>query len=107
MINSSSTLIELWKHECDRVFADKLVSLSDKQTFGQHLKQLCDSTFEIKHTESFVSFVPFLRDDVYDEDGILLEERPLVRFFFLKFFNHKYVVWILFFFYRKKIAFKL
>jgi dynein heavy chain len=74
-----STLLRIWKHECARVFSDKLTNLKDKaiyekfmdaellETFGSVLAEECKAPFYM---------VNFLRPDVFDEEGVLLEEAP-------------------------------
>ena len=74
-----ATLLRIWKHECERVFSDKLTNLKDKatykgfmdaqllETFGPDLAELTSDPFYM---------VNFLRPDVFDEDGGLVEEAP-------------------------------
>ena len=118
-VPDGKTLILLWRHENERVFADKLTTIADKDLFKTQLdgclKELLDSaikpsaaatggapakfgakpakkpaattakgsandkvcTFdEIVKEDPF--FVDFLRDEVYDEDGVLVSEAPKV-----------------------------
>jgi|TARA_B110000091_G_scaffold203611_1_gene237290 dynein heavy chain len=117
-IPDSKALISLWRHENDRVFADKLTTLEDKSTFqdqlDSHTKEIlvsCDTpaikaamtakpvagkgnqfakkapaagavakdsvvAFDDLKEEQF--FVDFLRDDEFDEDGIMVNEAPKV-----------------------------
>jgi dynein heavy chain len=75
-------LIGLWKHECDRVFSDKLTTDKDKLSYEGFVKTIGTDVFggslystacsEPKH------MVNFLRNDVYDEDDVLIEEAPKV-----------------------------
>jgi dynein heavy chain len=37
---SESDLIKLWVHECQRVFQDRLVNISDQDTFKTYLKTI-------------------------------------------------------------------
>ena len=74
-----ATLLRIWKHECARVFSDKLTNLRDKATyadymdaqlqesFGYEMMNLCKDPFYM---------VNFLRSDVYDEEGVLTDEAP-------------------------------
>lgn len=74
-----STLLKIWKHECARVFSDKLTNLKDKavydkfmdsqilESFGPELSEECKAPFYM---------VNFLRPDVVDEEGITTEEAP-------------------------------
>jgi dynein heavy chain len=121
-IPTAKILVLLWRHECERVFSDKLTTLPDKASFhseldvvtqeilsdpgtaaaanlkapppkpGQKKKSDAGSsakstggkkaddkpfTFEdIKSEDPY--FVDFLRDDEYDEDGVLVAEAPKV-----------------------------
>jgi dynein heavy chain, axonemal len=74
-------LLRLWKHECARVFEDKLVSLGDKGWFQSTLGRVCEEVFG-EELATKVSgeqiFVDFFRDDVYDDDEVLIEEAPKV-----------------------------
>ena len=107
-----SVLVQLWRHEAERVFSDKLVNLQDKDKFKKELdlvsKQLTGAVVKgskrppsaLKSPKRGKSvsrpgsapaadvharctapalFVDFLRDDEYDEDGILARSRrPIV-----------------------------
>ena len=108
-----SVLVQLWRHEAERVFSDKLVNLQDKDKFKKELdlvsKQLTGAAPQksgkgkdrppsalkspTKRGKSVsrpgsapaadihsrctapALFVDFLRDDEYDEDGILARSR--------------------------------
>jgi dynein heavy chain len=41
-------LIGLWRHECERVFSDKLVSLPDKKIFQDYLDRVTKDVFRDK-----------------------------------------------------------
>lgn len=41
-------LVGLWRHECERVFSDKLISLADKKVFTGHLNRVTQRVFEQK-----------------------------------------------------------
>jgi dynein heavy chain len=76
-------LIGLWRHECERVFSDKLVSLGDKKIFQDYLDRVTKDVFRDKlnlDDEQLITsyqFAIFLRDDVYEDDE-LIEAAPLV-----------------------------
>ena len=108
-----NVLVQLWRHEAERVFSDKLVNLQDKDKFKKELdlvsKQLTGAAPQksgkgkdrppsalkspTKRGKSVsrpgsapaadihsrcvapALFVDFLRDDEYDEDGILARSR--------------------------------
>jgi dynein heavy chain len=44
-VQSSKTLVLLWRHECDRVFSDKLTTILDKAAFSEQLN---------KHTKDLI-----------------------------------------------------
>lgn len=78
-------LLALWRHECERVFEDKLVNQDDKNVFHQ----LLDKTSIDKFKETFPDkeeedlkitqlFADFQRKDVFDEYGDMIEEAPFV-----------------------------
>jgi dynein heavy chain, axonemal len=121
-VTNSKAFISLWRHECDRVFSDKLTTIQDKAAFSDqlniHTKILLDSLSDPKNlstsgkndpkaksgakpaptspkkakggkdddpvlsyedlisVESF--WVDFLRDDIYDDDGVLIQEAPKI-----------------------------
>ena len=77
-------LIALWRHECERVFNDKLTNLADKKTFMDYLDRTTKDIFRDRlnlDDEQLITnyaFAIFQRDDVYDEYDELVEEAPLV-----------------------------
>jgi dynein heavy chain len=75
------TLLRIWKHECARVFGDKLTNLKDKSIYYDFMEKQLTETFGIDMAD--VSRPPFymvnfLRPDVYDEEGSLIEDAPKV-----------------------------
>ena len=79
--NPSGTLLNLWKHECERVFCDKLVDNADKFWFQNTFNAVTAQSFGPVAAENCVGdvyFVDFLRDDTFDEDGVMLTEAPKV-----------------------------
>jgi len=40
VISNSKPLMSLWKHECSRVFADRLTTQEDKDWFAAAMKQV-------------------------------------------------------------------
>jgi len=38
-------LIALWKHECERVFVDKFISLKDKKTVNEYIQEISFESF--------------------------------------------------------------
>lgn len=86
MKDSKLYMIGLWRHECQRTFVDKLLSMADKKTFEDILdrvtkdkfKELPNATYEDEDLMTQFQFADFMRDDVYNEDGELIEEAPFV-----------------------------
>eukprot|EP00956_Cyclotella_meneghiniana_P009264 scaffold12733_cov74-Cyclotella_meneghiniana.AAC.6 len=80
--SSHNMLLGLWRHECDRVFCDKLATAKDKESYEGFINEIGQSTFGQELYETSCSkpkyMVSFLRDDVYDEDEILVEEAPKI-----------------------------
>lgn len=77
-------LMALWRHECERVFEDKLVNYDDKKVFHDLLDKVTIEKFkdqfnmdddELKITQLFADFQ---RKDIYDEYGDIVEEAPYV-----------------------------
>ncbi|RYG67614.1 hypothetical protein EON64_07065, partial [archaeon] len=73
------TLLRIWKHECSRVFCDKLTNLKDKAIYNQYMENQLVESFGADltaQTQTPVYMVNFLRPDVLDEEGVLVEEAP-------------------------------
>jgi len=78
----TNMLVGLWKHECDRVFCDKLTNNKDKDNYEKIIKEIAvecfgEETFNLAAAEPRF-MVSFLRDDIYDEDEVLQELAPKV-----------------------------
>eukprot|EP00887_Chlorella_sp_A99_P001633 scaffold8.g1633.t1 len=73
-------LLALWAHECQRVFADKLISLEDKAWVEGVVQELCQQTFgpeQAAQAAEPLYFVDFLREPPRDEaTGELCGPRP-------------------------------
>ena len=77
----SETLLGLWYHECMRVFCDKLTNDKDKKWYEHYMKQHIEANFPNlaeRIIDEELLFVDFLRDDVFDENDILVEVAPKV-----------------------------
>ena len=69
-------------HRCERVFNDKLTNYKDKDVCTGAIQETITEVFD----EAVVAGIPedellmvnFLRDDIYDEDGVMQEEAPKV-----------------------------
>jgi dynein heavy chain len=77
-------LIALWRHECDRTFLDKLISNTDKKCFTDLLDRVTKEKFrdslgfDDEQLMTDYLFADFMREDVVDEYGDLVEEAPFV-----------------------------
>jgi len=77
-------LIGLWRHECERTFADKLVNLADKKTFQDILNKVTKEKFrdslgfDDEQLMTNMLFADWQRDDIFDEYGELVEKAPFV-----------------------------
>jgi dynein heavy chain len=79
--SAAGTLLTLWKHECERVFCDKLTNNTDKDWYVQAMEKLLVERFGVelaKKTQEDAYFVDFFREDVYDEDDILVNLAPKI-----------------------------
>ena len=84
LINFSpqNMLIGLWKHKCDWVFCDKLTTNKDKESYSNFVEKIGSNVFgddlycSACREKKFM--VSFLRDDIYDEDEVLVQEAPKV-----------------------------
>jgi dynein heavy chain len=82
---AASNVVCLWAHECARVFCDKLVLNKEKDWFANAVIDIAHQYFGDAVPEApggdFVRtthMVDFLRNDVYDEDEVLVEEAPKI-----------------------------
>ena len=78
------TLVMCWKHECERVFCDKLTNSADKAWYLEASNAQTQESFPevckrmVSMGPTTMSFVDFWREDVYDEDGVLVTLAPKV-----------------------------
>jgi dynein heavy chain len=81
-IGSASIIVGLWKHECDRVFCDKLTNYKDKEWFAKTMEKLLADQFDEAATADLPDkffMVNFLREDVKDEEtDEIIEKAPKV-----------------------------
>ena len=72
-------LINLWRHECERVFTDKLINQVDKDWENKTILAVVEQVYG-KDVAAKVSgpcyFANFLKDPVFDDEGICVDERP-------------------------------
>lgn len=75
-------LLGIWKHECDRVFSDKLATMKDKESYDGFIADIGREIFGADAYDAACNspkyMVSFLRDDVYDAEDVLIEEAPKV-----------------------------
>ena len=74
-----ATLLRIWKHECARVFSDKLTNLKDQATYSDFMDQHVREAFGTEMLELCKEpffMVNFLRPEVFDADGSILEDAP-------------------------------
>jgi dynein heavy chain len=72
-------LLALWRHECERVFSDKLTNAKDKEWENNEILRVISDTFGSEMAsavEGSCYFVNFLEEPTYDEDGVCIDERP-------------------------------
>ena len=66
VVNDTTTLLSLWKHECTRVISDRFVNETDKSWFRKVSMQVCSeeigsSGYDLSCLEEDAYFVDFLR----------------------------------------------
>lgn len=77
-------LIGLWRHECERVFIDKLTNNPDKKVFSDILNKTTKEKFreslgfDDDQLMTNMLFADFQRKDIYDEYGELVSIAPFV-----------------------------
>jgi len=83
-MKSDHFVLTLWRHECERVFEDKLLSNDDKKVFRDFMDKVSVEKFkdQLDLTEeeccTDLLFCDFQRNDEYDEYGELIREAPFV-----------------------------
>jgi dynein heavy chain len=80
--SSDQMLLALWRHECDRVFSDILSSDKDKCSYEKIMNFVGIVVYGDELYRKACSepkfMVSFLRDDIVDDDGILIQEAPKI-----------------------------
>jgi dynein heavy chain len=78
-------MIALWKHECERVFVDKLIFNKDKEQIINFINESCLENFSQYESEILeklstktLYFCDFLTPDVVDDDGVVIDEAPKI-----------------------------
>jgi len=72
-------LLQLWRHECERVFTDKLTNQVDKDWESAAILNVIDAVYG-KQLAARVAgplyFVNFMPEPLFDDEGVCLDERP-------------------------------
>jgi len=77
-------LVGLWRHECERVFEDKLINYADKKVFHDILDRVTKEKFrdslgfDDDQLMTNMLFADFQREDIFDEYGDLVSQAPFV-----------------------------
>jgi dynein heavy chain len=75
-------LLNLWKHECERVFCDKLTNNVDKDWYLKYVNEhLVPEHFDEEmvaqtNPEGGLNMLSCLREDIYDEEGVFEAYAP-------------------------------
>ena len=81
-ITDDKYLVALWRHECERVMCDKLTSKEDKTWVLLQMNKVIEGEFGRELAKLMIErppfYVNFMRDPVFDDEGICIEEHPLV-----------------------------
>jgi dynein heavy chain len=77
------TLVMCWRHECERVFCDKLTNKKDKAWYreaaaAQAVQSFPQAAKQPNMKGETMAFVDFWREDEFDEDGIMTAQAPKV-----------------------------
>lgn len=74
--------VALWRHECERVFCDKLINNQDKDTIINYIHEVSIEKFghleneimeKVAKKEKPIFFCDFLREDTINEEGYIEE----------------------------------
>ena len=85
VVNTQQVILNLWKHECSRVIADRFVDQQDIDWFEKTVKSVIDDDFggefsAMLHAEPY--FVDFMRDAPEITGNYNLSCRHILIFFF-------------------------
>ena len=65
VVTTPAVFLNLWKHECNRVIADRFTNQQDKDWFEKTIKQVVEEDFDTETAnmmEAEPYFVDFMRD---------------------------------------------
>eukprot|EP00741_Cyanophora_paradoxa_P017811 tig00021017_g17202.t1 len=85
IIQNETVVVGLWKHECERVFADRFIDHADKNWFEAEINKLATDRFGKEITEKIVKspmyFVDFLEDPYENpETGEVMAAPKIYRY---------------------------
>lgn len=75
-------MVALWRHECERVFCDKLINNHDKDIIINYIHEVSIDKFgyleseiieKLTKKEKPIYFCDFLREDTINEEGYIEE----------------------------------
>jgi dynein heavy chain len=78
-VKPETFLVSLWRHECQRVFVDKLTNLKDKNQVEGYIEEIMTHHFNLEsEVNNFVKgknilFLDFMALDIRDEEGTISE----------------------------------
>lgn len=79
-MKSDLFMIALWRHECERVFCDKLVNNRDKEIVMNYINEITSESFghleneiqeRLMNKDKYMLFCDFLREDDINEEGYI------------------------------------
>lgn len=78
-------MIALWRHECERVFVDKLLEIPEKEQIMEYIRDCSYHNFNSfekgikEHIDPrLIYFCDFMNPDEIDDDGAILTEAPKI-----------------------------
>jgi dynein heavy chain len=77
----AETVLGIWKHECERVFCDKLATDEDKEWYLKFIDTLIEKDYGedlAEATKTTLEMVSFYREDIYDDEGVFEAFAPKV-----------------------------
>jgi dynein heavy chain len=81
-MEARTLLLGVWRHECDRVFCDKLTTNVDKGWYNKYMDKHTADEFGSELADVIkarpLNMVNFLREDVYDEEDVFVSAAPKV-----------------------------
>uniref|UniRef100_A0A7S0HBM9 Uncharacterized protein n=1 Tax=Hanusia phi TaxID=3032 RepID=A0A7S0HBM9_9CRYP len=72
-------LLKLWRHECERVFTDKLINAVDKDWENKAIISVVEAVYGKELATKVAGpcyFVNFMPEPLFNDDGVCINERP-------------------------------